>query len=553
MENLQERQQLMACFLLSDRLYKMYRKWAEIVNPRMTADEAGLIIWTRAIEGYYQKWNAMPDVPTLQALAQPLVVDIRDDEQMAAVNRDCMAAMTIASSWLSNQKLSTAEVVSQGRYLLGNYLKRRLSVIYGERMQQRPQAVAQLAEELQQHLASVDGAVGAEFQSLFPGGYFPERKAGAFAPVGIGFIDEMCGGGLLDGEVVGHMAPIGQGKTTLVSQVCHSRCMGIVGQRIKEARAAKREIDLRHVPQIYFFVYEQVENLQANYVSNAAMIPRDICMKALYLGREQTPFSSAAKQNWKKYERKMFAAQFEQCRKLEQLGSPDIKWPNGEMDRFQEAVRYIDAMVRIVDFSGHTASLRGYAEDGVMGMRNYIDAHQESIGNPGVDFIAIDFVGALVDLGVASGQYRPQDRTDIIRTMPNDLGRMLAGRYHCPVWAAHQMGPSEQKRKGGTRPDETAGQGSGMFLTYCAVGIASGKLTSENVAVYVLSKQRRLQVTAADVYLGRLDNMFARWVPATGFSFHDGAVVPVGEVSRSSRGGKFKIPPAGGVSERYVE
>lgn len=553
-ENWSKHQQLMACLLLSESLWRAFEPW---ISRCLTheSEEAGFRVWVLTIQEYFQTWSMLPPVDIVSELGAKYVSQISDHESMAAVHRDCLAALKISQSWTTAMSLS--QLNEKGRGLLGSYLEEQISAKFANRFKQPGADYTKLVDELRSELTHIRSSLRTAFRSAFPDNYFPFKTSGGLQPVGIDFVDMFCAGGLQGGEVVGHAAPIGQGKTTLVAQICHARSISILHSRIKAAKRDKMPtVDLSRLPQVYFFSYENVENLLSNYISNAATIPREVCMEASQKPLSETPFSSMEKRNWRDWERRRWSRQFEEAERAEAEGREAL-WPKGDMERFKEAVNIVNSMVQLVDFSGHEESHLDYASRGINGMQAYIREHQDTLGNPGVDFVAVDFVGAMADMAVSFGTLRNNERTDMIRTVPQALGQHIAGPLRCPVWAAHQLNPGEQNRAGGTIPDATAAEGSKLFLTYCAIGVASGVLTKDNVAVYKLSKHRRMQTSASDVYLGRLDKTFARWVKADNFVFHQGMVMPkreamveVGKVPGQLSG---NLPQAGGFNAKFVE
>jgi hypothetical protein len=516
--------------------------------------EAGFVVWVKTIESVYKTAGQLPTPDVISSLAAQHTAEITDSDAAMVVNRDCLVAMQLATSW-KNSVTPASDIYEAGRKLLGDHLKRMTGIRYGKLITDaaaEPSRLIDLNRRMEQEITRIEGSISTPFDSRFPGGYFVERPEDAFQPVGIDFVDILLAGGLADSEVVGHAAPVGQGKTTLVCQICHARATSVLLRRFQQAKKLKMPVDMNKLPQIYFVIYENPDNLLINYISNAALIPRNIVLEATLKSRAKTPFSSSAAKSWRDWERKRWKSGFEAAEKAVKEGREPV-WPKGDLERFEEVVRIMNAMVQIVDFSGHTPGLMDMALRGPAGIAEFIRAHQDRIGNPGVNFVACDFIGAMADVMEMGNKLKSADRSGTIRQAPFALQREVAAPFSCPVWAAHQLNPSENKKRGGSIPDPTAAEGSGMFLTYCSVGFASGMLNKENVSVYKLHKSRRQQASASDLLLGRLDKTFAKWMKADDFAMSDGVATPTRELA--SRGGKVPgagvIPPAGGLSEKF--
>ncbi|GIW89731.1 MAG: hypothetical protein KatS3mg109_0163 [Pirellulaceae bacterium] len=369
-----------------------------------------------------------------------------------------------------------------------------------------------------------------------------QDNSSTFMPTFVDFVDAFCDGGIAAGEVVGHSAPIGQGKTTLVLQICWSRIMNLLSGYEVDSMEKLQSIDWSKFPIVYGFFFEKVVNLIPSVVSNAAFIPRDTAID-YYLKKQRDPkiLSSKERGDYKPYERQLFRAQF----RLWEAGEAPA--PDGELERAQRVQFIASKLFRMADFSGASQQLLEWATTGVTGMRNYIEAHQAHVGEPGIDFICCDYVGALADVWKRSSDrmIRNMARNELLKLIVTSMGIDLASPLNCPVWAAHQLNSIENKRGGGFVPDPTNNEGTGMFLERCAVGIASGKLTQEGVSVFVNAKQRRSAERKPVIV--QLSKQFAKWEGISRkYSIVGGQIVDEStEVSRApsrSKRGNFKIP-----------
>jgi hypothetical protein len=536
-------QSMLACVASSQNIFLSFRKWKSFYD---NDDETMAVsLWMTILNDYYEQWKSLPSPEQIQAIAPTYVINKLANLDMLVRGYVQGVCATSLSLYANISDKDDAEKV--GKDLVVRFLRERIGTVYGRRMTQVGVDVAAINARMAADLATVDGSLATKFEGMFPSNWFPTARKARLSPIGIDFIDILLGGGLLDGEAVGHVAPVGQGKTTCVQQVCFSRCLNVVRERLVTAKTYNVPPDLSGLPVVYMFVYENVVNLLGNVISNAAMIPRMIAAQAQRDGTSESPVLQSAKNySWRDYERHMFRDHFEECSLQESMGIPKelISWPKGELERFYDAIDIINAVWRIVDFSGHDRELLDYASEGIAGIDAYITAHQYSCGNPGVNFVAVDFVGAAADRACGGGNRSKDFKTDFIRTYPDVIGREVAAKYTCPVWCAHQSSPDENKKPGGSMPDPFAAEGSSMFLEYCAVGFASGKLNEKNRAIFKLGKSRRLAVGDVEPQIGYLDKEFARWLPSKDFTIFEGRIEDAKAVYSQSRG----IPPSQGFS-----
>lgn len=529
-----QRQQLMSCLFLSESLWRDFADWRQQVVT--SGEEAGFGVWVDAIAEYYTLWGRIPDMATLQTIANNNMQRMTP-EQNLIVMRDCNAAAQMAIVWGQAPDMDSINRV--GRQLLTNYLRERVTERVAVDMQSTPRAADGLLSGLQQQLSAIDGLNGSRFKIQFPNGDFKPKPPDTYQITQIGFLNTLLGGGLVAGEVVGHAAPIGSGKTTLVMQVAYGRALDIYSRELRAAAQAGRPVDLARCPRVYVFVYEQVENLMAYHISNAANIPRATAEKAWLNGVAAADLSSCLEDNYRDYEYQIYGKQIKEAREGRE------PFPYGELERFRQAAMLTDSLISFADFSGHDADLRKWSEQGETGMVHYLRAHQDTIKNVGVNFVALDYAGAMVDTGVRAGRIKINDVTSHLKMVCNNLGREIGGEFACPIWAAQQLSPDENQKAGGTIPNPSAAAGSRMFLEYASAGIASGKLTKENIAVYVMGKQRRVQTAGAEKHLAKLSTMFARWEEAHDYTLSESVIMPKNEVSHRQIPNSVKRSQAG--------
>lgn len=538
-------QSMLVCLASDKTLLSSLARWEHMLQ----GDDAiaAVRVWFKILRDFQAQWLELPTAQQIMSVASAYTqkeligLDHMTASQAMGV---CNSALQLLQSDVANNESVTEEV---GRELLSEFLRERVALYYASQMTRPGVQIHEVTSQMTADLAAIDGTVSTQFASHFPNGYFPVAKKDYYLPIGIEFLDILLGGGLLQGEVAGHVAATGQGKTTLAHQVCYSRALGVATARIREAITKQVAVNLMGLPQVYMFVYENVENLLGNVISNAASIPRDIAAVAsrLEVGQTEIPLLSSKDRKWRDYEYKQYKLQFQQCDEMKRKGIPDeaIPWPAGEQERMRAAVNIIDNTLRIVDFSGHNKQLNEYSRAGVEGIKAYIDAHQHHIGKPGVNFVVVDFVGAAADRALDQNRRAKDLRPDFIRTYPDVIGREVAGNYSCPVWAAHQLNAEENRKPQGSVPDPMAAEGCGSFLTYCAAGFASGKLNNSNVAIFKPGKNRRAAIGDIELAVGYLDRMYARWLPAKDWTIYEGRAEERSGVHENS---KRKLPPAAG-------
>ena len=519
----------MACLALSPAIFREVSALPKELLGRF--DETETLLF-ETLTAYFDLWEALPDPEYLIYLLKERILTREADQQM-------QLAQVVSRLIASLRPLKLVEdplLEASGRKLLRERLDQLEAANLLSNLQKDEMTVRELIAEAAANLLTIAGTEADRFRSPLDAGV--ELEDVNFMSTGIPFIDKFCDGGLAGGEVVGHSAPIGQGKTTLCLQVMWSRAMSLVGQHMGQ-NVPFEAMPFHEIPVVYGFFYEPVVNLMSNFVSNAAGIHRDV-MNTFFKERDKRTFSSSVDglRNYKPYEIQQFGSQIERAR---QGVSP---WPNGELERYEWVAKVGNKLLRFADFSGANRDVADWAEQGVDGIKVFIDTHQQRFKAGGVAMVVVDYVGALIDVWARSGGPRTKNknRNDLIRDVVSELTNNIAAPFKCPVWAAHQLNSSENKKYGGDTPDANANEGTGMFLERCAIGFASSVLNSENVAVFVHAKQRRhVKTPPKCCQLGR---DFARWSDvADKYSIVEGRVMSKDEQNSDGRG---KVPSGGG-------
>lgn len=473
----------------------------------------------RLLDDYFGLWEVLPDPRYFAVLLNERVLASEESKRLDLAmfaNRLLVSVHHLAS-------LAPQVVEDSGRKLLRARLEELEAFQLAKDLQKEVIDVRTLVDKATQNLATIAATEGNRFEGPLSKGI--ELENTHFKPTNISFVDEFCDGGLAAGEVVGHSAPIGQGKTTLCLQVMWAKVEQVIAPYL---HLPLEEIPFDKIPRVYGFFYERVVNLMPNFISNAAEIPREV-MGRYFKDQDVGWFSSSERKDYKDYEVARYKEQ------LADAAAGRSPWPPGEKERFERKAYIADKLCQFADFSGSRAVLADWAGMGVEGVRRYVDSHQQKLHGPGVAIAVVDYVGAMVDLWMSnsSKDVSSKSRNDLIRTVVTGLTVNVAGVFKCPVWAAHQLNSAENKRGGGEAPDPSANEGTGMFLERCAVGFASGATNSDGLAIFVHAKQRRHMRCPPKVC--RLGSDFARWIPADkNFEIVSGRVVSKDE--HNSRG-----------------
>lgn len=518
-----DRQQLAACFLLNRHLLEDFLSAEK--SKSAWAEEKGMKLWVEGLDRFYELMGRPPSITAFKAMLNNLYKQApwTQDYSDETATQVGILRGAVATAESFEEKNKPEDIERMGRKLLQQYLYFLLRTKLTDRLSSGAD-MAKVLSGAQKEMTHIGGLDGSRFKKPFPMNDFPSRKM-SFAPTGIDFVDSFLAGGMLSGEVIGHAAPIGSGKTTLVLQVMWSRAQQQLAQFHGKPLS---EIPLTKLPHIYGFFFEHVELLYANFISNAAGIPRKT-MEQYALSKDRAVFSTSMSENYKKYEISLFGKDIEEAkRKGGQL-------PFGEFERMQWAAAVANDLISFIDFSGGDESLSDWASQGVDGMAAYIKAHQHVQDNPGVNVCMLDYVGAMVEVATSSGHYNVRDRINVLKSIPTHMTRLITGPFRCPAWASHQLNSEQNDRDGGTIPNPNKTDGCHMFLENCAMGFASGKLTEDgNVAVYVAGKNRRSE--RPKPMLSKLDHTYARWIGANdSHQLVEGRVLSKAEVAARAR------------------
>lgn len=496
-------------------------------------------LWVEGLDRFYELMGKSPSITAFKAMLNNLYKQASwtqdySDETATQVGI-LRGAVALAEAF--EEKNKPEELERMGRKLLQQYLYFLLRTKLTDRLSSGAD-MAKVISGAQKEMTHIGGLDGSRFKKPFPLNDIPIRRM-SFAPTGIDFVDTFLAGGMLSGEVIGHAAPIGSGKTTLVLQVMWSRAQQLLAPFQGKPLS---EVPMTTMPHIYGFFFEHVELLYANFMSNAASIPRKT-MEQYVLTHDRSLLSTSMSENYKKYEVNLFGKDIEEAKRKRGI------LPFGEFERLQWAAAVANDLISFIDFSGGDDTVSEWSHQGVDGMAAYIKAHQHLNNNPGVNVCLLDYVGAMVGIGTSSGHYSIHDRVNVVKQIPMFINQQITGPFRCPAWASHQLNSEQNDREGGTIPNPNKTDGCHMFLENCAMGFASGKLTEDgNVAVYVAGKNRRSEKPKP--MLAKLDHTYARWIGANdSHQLVDGRVLSKSEAARQARSQVSFGPPVVGMGK----
>ena len=332
------------------------------------------------------------------------------------------------------------------------------------------------------------------------GSNFDNRLRGKYTLTGNPLIDSFCGGtGPATGEVVGHAAVSGGGKTTLSAQTALDTTM----IELHEASQTGER------PQVtYLMQWEAIEAATSCLLAYGAKVPRTTLDDYQNNPVEEQIFSTG--RDYKDYEKKRFR------KHIAMAAKGKGQFPLAERERVDRLRKQIAGALYIVDFSGGNAALRQYSNRYVDGIEEFIEEHQLSIGSPGVNAVFVDYASACARAYISNSKRKTKETEyELLLNLPLEIKRRITNPMRCWAMVHHQLGSTEGGKAGGTRPDPTAWKGCKSFCENCDHGFVNGKLTDDtNLSIFVQAKVRRGK-PHPDI-VGHLDGDFSTWKQATG-------------------------------------
>ena len=314
-----------------------------------------------------------------------------------------------------------------------------------------------------------------------------------YIPTGHSLYDSFTGGtGPAVGNVVGHGAVSGGGKTTFISQLA---------SMLSAAERAENHTD--ELKRVYIFAYENVTDPMTLCLSFAAQVPRSKVDDYIIEGKKKQ-FSRAL--GYTKEEQRRF---HKQIRRAGLNNDPSL-YPNAEWERLQVAQQQLSRNLQIVNFSRSCEVNENYSTDYIDGIYRYIEDHQHKIGNPGVKAVFIDYAGLAVRRHLnAIGKFSTDRERALIEDGPSQATR-IGDDFMCFVHIAQQLSGAQSSMAEGTVPDGRAFKGCTTFPENCDSCMVSGvPMKSNGVAVWVNSKSRRGKPLQNQI--ARLNGNYAKW------------------------------------------
>lgn len=272
-------------------------------------------------------------------------------------------------------------------------------------------------------------------------------------PTGVGFVDEMLGGGTRPGELFGFLAPSSGGKTTLSNQIA-----------IEYARKKK-----------HMLVFSYESPVDAEY-----LIPVYACATKIKRARwESIPVGTA----------------------VETIFTPQ------EMQELNIARESISKYLHFIDHSGLGNSRSGF--NGVQEIDNKLTEYEKRTGCK-VDAFVVDWFWPMVTRAyhnVKMGYGKSMDMRVYAQGCVDEL-RVVAQRHKAWCWINHQLKPDEAKKNRDMEFEDAAELKS--FAWYLNGCLCMGRMDDEKVGSIKYSKARSVDNSVVHV---QLEGEIARFGP----------------------------------------
>ena len=488
--SLSHRRLLFAAICIREALFKRAREL--FINKDLT--QGHFPIETFVLESLNTHFEEFGELPDLEMVRSRMTADIIESGELvdSADEREVDEIYSMACSLQQRQPDGLDRVANS---LMDTFLEycMRQQVMHSL---DRSLPVLSILEAAQHQLRTGLATAADRFASVFDK-LKANTTGGRFIPFGIPFLDYFIAGtGPASGDVVGHAAVRGGGKTTLSSQVAVA-----VAKREEEVHRETGE----PLKIVYIFNYEEVKDPMTQMLVYVARVPRDTVDQYMVEMHDEM-FSKG--RDYKAYELTRYRGMIARA---EEGKGP---WPLAEWERIQAAEKFISSHIQLADFTGDDQDNSELSGKYVQGIKEYIQMHQDQIGNPGVAAVIIDYAGSCVRVHVSK---TPGLSDRNFRTLIDDLPllakREIANPMKCFVWVAQQLAAVEAGRKKGTRPDPNAFKDCKSFAENCVFTIVSGVPTDEGLAVFVQSKARRGGSRNDQVV--RLNGEYSHWIEAS--------------------------------------
>lgn len=431
-----------------------------------TAESTGMGLVWQTLKEYQIKHEKMPTQEVLMAELEhrlSVMADV-DDEVVETIDEFMALAYALQPEELDSKialHYISKMLTEQAQAALMHEIVNSVGV------------VTDLPELLQQHVVAAEAAKSVTSgKAPLP---FPETPDEITAVVlektGVSFLDMYMNGGMARKEVNGFCGPFGSCKTTLGLQLA-----------VEKARASLkiwRDGGCVGLPQrVYYFSWEEdLKQLQPRILSYAARIHL-----SSFQNIENKDFKNSLSRRTttpKDYEKREFK---------DQLAAGVFL---GEYERMENAMKELNLVLRVIDFTGATSEYRESSKKLVPGMVEVIKKDQQMSSNPGVALVVVDYAGAAAEAAILGGLHRRDDLRHLIGKMPLHLKQLIAAPMNCQVWCLQQLGTVANSREAGIAPKSTDSAEAKNFFENVNFGFMVGKPNKENLTVFTNGKQRR--------------------------------------------------------------
>lgn len=503
----------------------LFRRAKEVLADKPLGDENA--VYGLVLEDTIEYWDKHHSLPPLDILRSNLQADLAQD--LAAVEDDaveCSEVLAVAKSIVKTRRKDPQAYARQrsvGNAMFNTFVEEvfrkhiHAKIVKGD----LSTLLVEAQFELRQAMASGNDRFTNPFlKPIVPG------TTGRFTLTGNRLIDMYTGGtGPASGDVVGHAAARGGGKSSLINTAAVDVA---ANERI---RAAKENRPPRYV---YIFNYEMIEGPMTQAISYPAGIPRHTVDTFTYENRIDQFSTGRA---YKDYEKKRFGSLI---RKAMQGKAP---YPMAEFERFMHAREQNGQNLWIADLTGRDPEFAKMGTAFVDGVVDFIATHQLGIDSPGVEAVFLDYAGTMCRAHMRTLK-RVGDSTErkLIEDLPFQLKTKIANPMRTWVWIAHQLAAVEAEKKGGTRPSTTKFKDCQSFAENCDYAIVNGKPIKETgLAIFVHSKSRRGSEQPDQI--GRLIGEYCHWQPVeTGYTIVNDQILSSKEASFIGGAGAFISP-----------
>jgi hypothetical protein len=493
---------LFACIAVDEVLFK--RALATLDNNLFPEQDNVFEFWFDTVKELYADVKEMPDIKMLQTAVAASLMESKDvsEEEVELINH----IWQVANTYTKLPEDKKTKYCSAAYRTLSNYIsdctRKNLA-----RQLSRPQDLLTTIESARNSLVEKLATDEDVFGSLFLE-KLDQRKPGKILSLGLEFVDAFAAGSPGTREVMGHAAPRGGGKSTLINQCA---CNVAMEEQVKAAK------ENRAPAWVYIFNYERPEDPLCHSISYVGTINRNQVEHSIITG-QRDHFTKAP--DYADYEVAKFGELIKNAKKGKGL------YPLAEYDRFNAARNRLASNLCIADFSGQTHALMRYAGNFVEGMAEFIEQHQQRNGNPGVLFVGVDYAGVCARVHMRATNRKEDAERSLIEEIPLRAKRLVANRFNCFVWVTHQLAADEAGRKGGTRPDPNKFKMCKSFPENCDFCIVNGVISKEDsLAVFVQAKARR-GIPRPDM-VGHLEADFCKWTSAgANYVIYNNQVVP---------------------------